>query len=151
MLWPVSERTRIGITPAAAAVSWAVFGAGLYLARAGGDGCGSGGGGKGHQHHAAAPPRPRDRLPPGRPTMLDLLIAGGLVVDGSGNPGYHGAVGIEGERVRDLPRRARRTSPPTARVDATGRVACPGFIDMHAHSGLVILAEPRHEPKVRRA
>ena len=26
---------------------------------------------------------------------------------------------------------------------------CPGFIDMHAHSGLVILAEPRHEPKVR--
>ena len=25
---------------------------------------------------------------------------------------------------------------------------CPGFIDMHAHSGLVVLAEPRHEPKV---
>ena len=34
-------------------------------------------------------------------------------------------------------------------LDATGRVVCPGFIDMHAHSGLVILAEPRHEPKVR--
>ena len=26
---------------------------------------------------------------------------------------------------------------------------CPGFIDMHAHTGLVILAEPEHQPKVR--
>ena len=36
----------------------------------------------------------------GRPAMLDLLISGGLVIDGSGNPGYFGAVGIEGERLR---------------------------------------------------
>jgi len=34
-------------------------------------------------------------------------------------------------------------------IDATGRVVCPGFIDFHAHSGLVLLAEPRHEPKVQ--
>src|SRR4029450_1903907 len=34
-------------------------------------------------------------------------------------------------------------------IDAASRVVCPGFIDMHAHSGLVILAEPQHEPKVR--
>jgi N-acyl-D-amino-acid deacylase len=33
-------------------------------------------------------------------------------------------------------------------IDATDRVVCPGFIDMHAHSGLVMLAEPKHEPKV---
>ena len=34
-------------------------------------------------------------------------------------------------------------------IDATGKVVCPGFIDMHAHTGLVILAEPEHHPKVR--
>ena len=34
-------------------------------------------------------------------------------------------------------------------IDATGQIVCPGFIDMHAHSGLVMLAEPHHEPKVR--
>jgi N-acyl-D-amino-acid deacylase len=34
-------------------------------------------------------------------------------------------------------------------IEATGQVVCPGFIDMHAHSGLVILAEPEHRPKVR--
>ena len=38
------------------------------------------------------------------------------------------------------------TPPPRS---ATGRVVAPGFIDLHSHGGLVILAEPRHEPKVR--
>jgi N-acyl-D-amino-acid deacylase len=80
--------------------------------------------------------------------MLDLLITGGLVVDGTGNPGYYAAVGVEGERVRVL--RGALDGVDAARViDARGRVVCPGFIDMHAHSGLVMLAEPRHEPKVR--
>lgn len=80
--------------------------------------------------------------------MLDLLITGGLIIDGTGNPGFYGAVGVEGERVRVL--RGDLSGVQAARViDATGRVVCPGFIDVHAHSGLVILAEPQHEPKVR--
>lgn len=80
--------------------------------------------------------------------MLDLLVRGGLIVDGSGNPGFYGAVGVDGERVVIL--RGGLAGVEARRViDATARVVCPGFIDMHAHSGLVILAEPRHEPKVR--
>ena len=80
--------------------------------------------------------------------MLDVLIEGGLIVDGTGNPGYYGAVGVEGERLRIL-RGALDGVTAARRIDATGRIVCPGFIDMHAHSGLMILAEPRHEPKVR--
>jgi N-acyl-D-amino-acid deacylase len=34
-------------------------------------------------------------------------------------------------------------------IDASGMVVAPGFIDLHSHGGLVILADPRHEPKVR--
>ena len=34
--------------------------------------------------------------------MLDLLITNGLIVDGTGNPGFYGAVGVEGETVRIL-------------------------------------------------
>lgn len=80
--------------------------------------------------------------------MFDLLITGGLIIDGTGNPGFYGAVGVEGETVRIL--RGDVAGVQAARViDATGRVVSPGFIDVHAHSGLVILAEPRHEPKVR--
>src|SRR5262249_56728009 len=60
----------------------------------------------------------------------------------------YGAAAVEDERARI--RRGDTAGIEARRViDATGRVVCPGFIDMHAHSGLVILAEPQHEPKVR--
>jgi N-acyl-D-amino-acid deacylase len=81
--------------------------------------------------------------------MIDLLIENGTLVDGSGAPGRSGSLVIEDDRLRllDTP-----MSPDTAvgrRIDATGKVVAPGFIDLHSHSGLMILAEPRHEPKVR--
>src|SRR5262245_35777862 len=79
--------------------------------------------------------RSRDRLPAGRVTMLDLLITGGLLIDGTGNPGYYGAVGVEGERLR-LFRGTLDGVAAARRLDATGQIVCPGFIDMHAHSGL---------------
>ena len=80
--------------------------------------------------------------------MLDLLIKNGLIVDGSGNPGFYGSVGVEGESVHIL--RGESSYTEAARViDATSKVVCPGFIDVHAHSGLMILAEPEHHPKVR--
>jgi N-acyl-D-amino-acid deacylase len=80
--------------------------------------------------------------------MLDLLIRDGLIIDGTGNPGFYGAVGVEGEQVRIL--RGDLSGVEAARaIDAKGKIVCPGFIDMHAHSGLVMLAEPHHEPKVR--
>ena len=80
--------------------------------------------------------------------MLDILIKNGLVVDGSGNPGFFGSVGVEGDRVHVF--RGESSDSEAARtIDATSKVVCPGFIDVHAHSGLMILAEPEHHPKVR--
>ena len=80
--------------------------------------------------------------------MLDLLINNGLIVDGAGNPGFYGSVGVAGETVHMF--RGDSSGAEAARViDARSKVVCPGFIDMHAHSGLVILAEPEHHPKVR--
>ena len=80
--------------------------------------------------------------------MLDLLISNGTIIDGTGSPGFYGSVGVEGDTIRIL--RGDLSSVEAARIiDATGHVVCPGFIDIHAHSALVILAEPLHEPKVR--
>ena len=79
--------------------------------------------------------------------MLDLLITGGMIIDGTGSQGYYGAVGVEGDTLSLL--RGDVSHVQAARtIDATGRVVCPGFIDMHSHAGLVILSEPTHEPKV---
>ena len=80
---------------------------------------------------------------------VDIVIIGGTVVDGTGSPGRPGTVVVEGERLRVLgandatPLHAART------IDAAGRIVAPGFIDLHSHGGLTILADPRHEPKVR--
>ena len=79
--------------------------------------------------------------------MFDVLIFGGQIIDGSGNVGFPGSVGISGERVTIL-RGDVSTVDAGRRIDASGRVVCPGFIDFHAHSGLMILAEPHHTPKV---
>ena len=79
--------------------------------------------------------------------MLDLLITGGLVVDGTGNAGFHAAVGVEGDSLAVI--RGDISEIPAARtIDAAGKVVCPGFIDVHSHSGLMLLADPRHMPKV---
>ncbi len=78
----------------------------------------------------------------------DLLIRGGTVVDGSGEPGFPASVAIRGDRLTILA--PDQPAPRSSRsIDASGLVVAPGFIDLHSHSGLVILAEPRHEPKVR--
>lgn len=84
-------------------------------------------------------------VPPSPATpAYDLLIVGGRVVDGSGNPWYHADVAIRGDRIVEiapgLPRRA------AARViDAAGMVVSPGFIDMLGHSEHSIL---RHRTAV---
>ena len=80
-------------------------------------------------------------------TVFDVLITGGQVIDGSGNVSFLAAVGISGDTVSVL--RGNVSNVEAERViNATNRVVCPGFIDFHAHSGLVILDQPRHEPKV---
>ena len=63
--------------------------------------------------------------------MLDLLIRGGLIIDGTGNPGFFGDVAVENERVRIL-RGDTGGIEARRRIDATGHVVCPGFIDIHA-------------------
>ena len=80
--------------------------------------------------------------------MLDILIRDGLIIDGTGNPGYYGSVGVEGDTIKVF-RGSVQDVDAARTIDATGLTVCPGFIDMHAHSGLVLLSEPEHEPKVR--
>ena len=78
--------------------------------------------------------------------MFDLIIRGGRIIDGSGSPWYYGDVGIRGDRIAVIGKldqaEARRV------IEADGRIVCPGFIDTHTHSDVMLLANPKHEPKV---
>ena len=80
--------------------------------------------------------------------MSELLIKNGLVIDGSGSPGFYAAVLVNGNTV--TAHRGDVSHLEADRViDATGYVVCPGFVDLHSHAGLTILGEPHHDPKVR--
>lgn len=78
--------------------------------------------------------------------MLDVLIKNGAVIDGSGDPAFHADVAIEEGRIRIIGDAG--SVEATTIIDATGRVLCPGFIDMHAHSDIVLLVNPRQESKI---
>jgi N-acyl-D-amino-acid deacylase len=76
----------------------------------------------------------------------DLLIRGGRVIDGAGNPWFAADVGIAGDRIAVVGRLGDETASRV--IDADGLFVCPGFVDMHTHSDLQLLANPAHEPKV---
>src|ERR1700686_1932469 len=62
--------------------------------------------------------------------MLDMIIRGGTVVDGTGPPARLADVGISNGRITaigDIDEKATRT------IDAEGKVVAPGFVDIHTH------------------
>ncbi len=77
----------------------------------------------------------------------DMIIEGGRVMDGSGNPWIKADVGIVAGRIEAVGRLAGAEAG--RRVDAAGHVVAPGFIDIHSHSDYTVLVDPRVESKVR--
>ena len=77
--------------------------------------------------------------------MVDLLIRGGWLVDGTGSPAFRADLAVEGDLLH-IVRAASDGLVAAETLDASGLVVAPGFIDVHTHSGLVMLAEPLEEP-----
>lgn len=64
---------------------------------------------------------------------FDVVIRGGRLLDGTGNPWYYADVGIRGDRIAAVGDLAGATARRT--IDATGLYVAPGFIDAHTHAG----------------
>jgi N-acyl-D-amino-acid deacylase len=77
---------------------------------------------------------------------MDIVYRGARVVDGDGGPGFVADVGVDEGRIAGIADAG--TLSGRRRIDADGLVLAPGFVDMHAHSDLQLLAEPDHTAKV---
>jgi len=80
---------------------------------------------------------------------MDVLIRGARVVDGTGNPWFHGDVAIAGDRILELaPAGTIDASSARETIDAAGMVVCPGFIDIQSHSIYPLMIDPRCLSKI---
>jgi len=78
--------------------------------------------------------------------MYDLLLRQGRVVDGSGAPAFRADLAVQAGRIAAIGDLSAATAG--REIDASKLVVAPGFIDIHTHADLALLARPRHEPKI---
>ncbi len=77
----------------------------------------------------------------------DIVIKEGLIVDGSGRPGFKADLAVKGGRIAKIDEVIDVEADRI--INAEGLAVCPGFIDIHTHSDFVLLVNPKAESKVR--
>jgi N-acyl-D-amino-acid deacylase len=77
----------------------------------------------------------------------DVVITNGRVIDGSGNPWFYGDLAIKGGKIVKIGKIDSRSGKRM--IDAKGMAVSPGFIDLHTHTDLPVLADGNVESKVR--
>jgi len=77
----------------------------------------------------------------------EVILHGGVIVDGTGARPFRGDVGIRADRIvaiaPDL-----GGSESARQVDATGCVVTPGFVDIHSHSDVTLVLDPAAESAI---
>ncbi|MVW78659.1 N-acyl-D-amino-acid deacylase family protein [Bordetella sp. 02P26C-1] len=77
---------------------------------------------------------------------FDLILSGGLVVDGTNAKPFLADIGVRGDRVAAIGDLSQANA--TRRVDVSGLAVSPGFIDSHTHDDNLLLRKPAMEPKI---
>ena len=84
---------------------------------------------------------------PASPEDFDLLVRGGRIVDGTGNPSYLGDIAIRNGRIAAMGHLAGATAKRT--MEASGLTVTPGFIDIHNHSDYTLVADGNAQSMIR--
>jgi len=83
--------------------------------------------------------------------VYDLIVRGGVVIDGSGAPRRRADVGVARGRIAAVGAPALKAPAAAAAaevIDATGLCVAPGFIDIHSHSDVTLLVDGGAESKL---
>lgn len=75
--------------------------------------------------------------------MYDLIIRGGLIVDGTGKDAYHADIAVKGDKIVKIGDLTGETAEKV--IDAAGCCVTPGFIDPHSHADMSMLIDPSFE------
>ncbi|WP_405666710.1 D-aminoacylase [Streptomyces sp. NBC_01527] len=80
--------------------------------------------------------------------MLDHLIRGATVVDGTGAPSYIADLGVRDGRIAVIAEPGTLTEEAVTSEDATGFVLAPGFVDPHTHYDAQLFWDPYATPSM---
>ena len=71
----------------------------------------------------------------------DLILRGGEIVDGTGEPPFRADLAVKDGRISEVGLIGEAES--AAELDVTGLWVCPGIIDIHSHSDFTLIVDPR--------
>ena len=77
--------------------------------------------------------------------MIDLVIRNATVIDGTRAPRFQADIAVSGGKIAEI---GTIRGKAKSEIDASGRIAAPGFIDAHTHDDRLMLSSPDMAPKV---
>lgn len=80
--------------------------------------------------------------------MEELLIQNARIIDGTGSAGFMGSLSVRGARITGIWRTPLHCVPARETLDAEGLTLCPGFVDTHTHSDMVLLHDGRQPASI---
>ncbi|MBQ9810584.1 MAG: amidohydrolase family protein, partial [Spirochaetales bacterium] len=80
---------------------------------------------------------------------MSVLFRNATVIDGSGERPFEADVLVRGTTIVKICPEGSVTQQDAEVIDATGKILCPGFMDMHAHSDLELIRNPSMPYKIQ--
>ncbi len=82
-----------------------------------------------------------------RSNGFDILISGGEIIDGTGRKGFIADIGIKNGTIAAIGN--LNGSDAAVKIDGRGLKVVPGFIDIHSHTDVDLILNPKAESKIR--